>query len=101
MPFTTRWVYRHSVVHVSLIRTLDETALSCCVQGHLRTQMSETVLFGEIKYLELMVLNLQIGWKTNNRGLREFSKSNPLKKQASEPLRLPTCTEVFSWQDLS
>ena len=38
--------YRHSVVHVSLISTLDETALNWCVQGNMRTLMSETVLFG-------------------------------------------------------
>ena len=79
MPFMTRWVYRQSVVHVSLIRTLYETALSCCVQGNLRTQMSETVLFGEIRYLEMMVLSLQVGWKTrrNNRGLREVLEIEP------------------------
>ena len=38
--------YRPSVMHVSLISVLDGTALNWCKQGHLRAQMSETVLFG-------------------------------------------------------
>ena len=38
--------YLHSVVHVSLISVLDETALNWCRQEDLRARMSETVLFG-------------------------------------------------------
>ena len=41
--------YRHSVVHVSLISVLDETALNWCRHEYLRARMSETVLFGKVK----------------------------------------------------
>ena len=51
--------YRHSVVHVSLISVLDETALNWCRQEDLRVRMSETVLFGKVKDPDLMVFNFR------------------------------------------
>ena len=49
--------YRNSVVHLSLISVLDETALNWCRQEELRARMSDTVLFGKVKDPELMVFN--------------------------------------------
>ena len=62
--------YRHSVVHVSLISTLDGTALNWCRQEVLRAQMSETVLFGKIKDPELVVYNFrgQLQWRMGGKG---------------------------------
>ena len=45
--------YRHSVVHVSLISTLDGTALNWCEQENLSARLSETVLFGKMQDPEL------------------------------------------------
>ena len=49
--------YRNSVVHLSLISVLDETALNWCRQEELRARMSDTVLIGKVKDPELMVFN--------------------------------------------
>ena len=51
--------YRHSVVHVSLISLLDGTARNWCKHKHLRTQMSDKVLFERVKDPELTVLNFR------------------------------------------
>ena len=51
--------YRHSVVHVSLISVLDGTAQKWCKQEHLRTQMSDMILFGSEKDPELIVFNFR------------------------------------------
>ena len=56
-PFVV--VYRYSVVHVTLISVLDETALNWCRQEDLRARMSEIVLFGKVKHPELMVFNFR------------------------------------------
>ena len=50
--------YRHSVIHVSLISILYGTAaLNWCKQGHMRAQMSETVLLEKVNGPELILLN--------------------------------------------
>ena len=51
--------YRNSVVHVSLIRVLDGTALNWCRQEVLRARMSDTVLFGKVKHPEMVVFNFR------------------------------------------
>ena len=51
--------YRRSVVHVSLISVLDGTVQKWCKHEHLRTQMSDIVLFGSEKDPELIVLNFR------------------------------------------
>ena len=51
--------YRNSVTHLSLISVLDGTALNWCQQEVLRTQMSNTVLFGKKKDPESMVYNFR------------------------------------------
>ena len=51
--------YRNSVVHVSLISVLDRMALNWCRQEELRARMSEMVLFGKVKYPELVVFNFR------------------------------------------
>ena len=87
-------------MHVSLISNLDGTVLNWCVQEHLRTQMSETVLFGKIKVLELMKLNLRGPLQCRMGGKREglidaypkFWNLKPLKKQSREILRIQNWT---------
>ena len=58
--------YRNSVVKVSLISVLDGTALNWCRQEVLKARMSNIVLFGKVKYLELVVFNIRgicnVGW---------------------------------------
>ena len=95
--------YRPSVIHVSLISILDGTALNWCKQGHLRAQMSETVLFGEVKDPELIVLNFSSQLQCRMSGKREnpievypkFWNLNPLEKQAGEILEIPTWMDAF------
>ena len=95
--------YRHSVVHVSLISTLDGTALNWCVQEQLRTQKSGTVLFGKIEVPELMKLNLrgplQCRMGEKREGLIDaypkFWNLKPLRKQSREILRIQTWTEAI------
>ena len=95
--------YRPSVIHVSLISILDGTAMNWCKQGHLRAQMSETVLFGEVKDPELIVLNFSSQLQCRMSGKREnpievcpkFWNLNPLEKQAGEILEIPTWMDAF------
>ena len=97
--------YRHSVVHVSLISILDETALNWCRQEELRAQMSETVLFGKIKDPELIVLNFRGQLQCRMGGKREgpievypkFWNLNSTAKDTREVLRIPAWTKCFEY----
>ena len=96
--------YRESsMVYVSLISVLDGTAQNWCKQEHLRTQMSDTVLFGRVKDLELIVLNFRgqlqcwMGGK-RERPIKAYPKFwilNPLEKHTREILIIGTWTEAF------
>ena len=95
--------YRHSVVHVNLIRVLDGTALNWCRQEDLRARMSETVLFGKIKDPELIVLNFRGQLQCRMEGKREgqievypkFWNLNAIAKDTREVLRIPAWTKCF------
>ena len=63
--------HRHSVIHVCSISVLDGTARNRCKQEHLRTQMSDTVLFGRVKDPELIVLNFRGQLQCRMGGKRE------------------------------
>ena len=62
--------------------------------------MTETVLFGNIKDPELIVLRssaMQNGWKEQGpiEVYLKFWNLNPLEKQAGEILRIPAWTDYF------
>ena len=88
---------------MSLISVLDGTAQNWGNQEHLRTQVSETVLFGRVKVSELIVLKLRGQLQCRMGGKREdpieaFPKIwnlNPLGKQTREVLRISTWLEAF------
>ena len=89
--------YRHSVMHVSLIRLLDRTELNWCMQEELRARMSDTVLFGKVKGPELMVLSFRGQLQCRTGGKREgpieaypkFWNLNPVTGDKGEVLRIP------------
>ena len=88
--------YRHPVVHLSLISILDGTALNWCKQEDLRARMSETVLFGKVKDLELIVLNFRGQLQCRMGGKREgpteaytkFWNLNPVAQNTREVMRI-------------
>ena len=95
--------YRYSVTHLSLISVLDGTALNWCQQEVLRAQMSNTVLFGEVKDAELIVYNfrgqLQCRMGSKREGPIEtypkFWKLNPLTADGREILRISAWKKSF------
>ena len=95
--------YRHSVVHVSLISVLDGTALNWCQQEVLRARMSNTVLFGKVKDLVLVVFNFRGQLQCRMGGKREvpietypkFWNLNPLTANGQEILRIPAWKKRF------
>ena len=97
--------YRHSAVHVSLIRVLDGTALNWCRQEDLRARMSETVLLGKIKDPELTVLNFRGQLQSRMGGKQEgpieihpkFCNLNPVFRNTSEVLRISAWTKSFEF----
>ena len=97
--------YRNSVVHVSLISVLDETALNWCRQEELRALMSDTVLFGNVKDPEFVLFNFrgQLQCRMGGWGKREgpietypnFWNLNPLTADKREILRVPAWKGSF------
>ena len=87
--------YRHSVVHLSLISTLDGTYLNWCRQEDLRAKMSETVLFGKVKDPELVVYTFRGQLQCRMGGKREgpievypkFWDLNPVTSDKKESRR--------------
>ena len=98
-------VYRHSVVHVSLISVPDGTALNLCRQEDLRARMTETVLFGKIKDPELIVLNFRGQLQCRMGGKREdpievypkFGSLNSVAKDTIEVLRIAAWPKSFKF----
>ena len=96
--------YRHSVTHLSLISILDGTALNWCQQEVLRARMSNTVRFGKVKDVELMVYNFRGQMQCRMGGKREgpietypkFWNLNPLTADGREILRIPAWKECFA-----
>ena len=97
--------YRHSVVHVSLISVLDDTALNWCRQEDLRARMSETVLFGKVKDPELMVFNFRGQLQCRMGGKREgpieaypkLWNLYPVAGDKKEVLRIPAWKRSFEF----
>ena len=95
--------YRYSVTHMSLISVLDGTTLNWCQQEVLRTQMSNTVLFGKVKDPELVVYSFRGQLQCRMGGKREgpietypkFWNLNPLTANGREILRIPAWTKSF------
>ena len=95
--------YRNSVTHLSLISILDGTTLNWCQQEVLRAQMSNTVLFGKVKYQELMVYTFRGKLQCRMGGKREgpietytkFWNLNPLTASGQEFLRIPARKKSF------
>ena len=96
--------YRESLmVYVSLISVLHGTAQNWCKQEHLWTQMSDTLLFGRVKDLELIVLNFRGQLQCRMGGKRErpiksypkFWILNPLEKHTREIVIIRSWTEAF------
>ena len=95
--------YRHSVVHVSLISVFDGTALNWCQQEVLRARMSNTVLFGKVKDIELVVFHFRGQLQCRMGGKREgpietypkFWNLNPLTANGQEILRIPAWKKSF------
>ena len=95
--------YRYSVTHMSLISVLDGTTLNWCQQEVLRTQMSNTVLFGKVKDPELVVYSFRGQLQCRMEGKREgpietypkFWNLNPLTANGREILRIPAWTKSF------
>ena len=95
--------YRNSVVHVGLISVLDGTALNWCRQEVLRARMINAVLFGKVKYPELVVFNFRGQLQCRMAGKREgpietypkFWNLNPLTTDGQEILRIPASKKSF------
>ena len=95
--------YRYSVTHVSLISILDVTTVNWCQQEVLRAQMSNTVLFGKVKDLELVIYSFRGQLQCRMGGKREgpietysqFWNLNPLTANGQEILRIPAWKKSF------
>ena len=97
--------YRDSVVHVSLISILDGSALNWCRQEDLGAQMSETVLFGNVKDPELVLCTFRGQLQCRMGGKREgpvevypkFWNLNPVTRDKRDVLRIPAWTRSFEF----
>ena len=95
--------YCNSMVQVSLISVLGVTALNWRRQEVLRVRMSKTVLFGKVKYPELVLFNFGGQMQCRMGGKRygpietypKFWNLNPLTADGQEILIIPAWKKSF------